>query len=146
MSTSFDKILLGKLKVQAPFCGAAENIWLSKHSWDCGWYWGMGYLGNKNLHFHFKQFLEDSTTASELFEVTNITDSEWWVIRDLFVQAYALKAAAEVYIHGGHQTERKGVTDVLQNAAKAMALNDDLERILDLVWDYTCKAVNKQTP
>lgn len=146
MSTNFDKIHLGKLKDGSSTIAAGENIWLSKHKWDCDWYYGMGYLGNKDCHFHFESFLKDSKTASELFESTNITDGEWWVMRDLFKQAYALQAAAEVYQHGGHQTKRKGVTDVLQNAAKAMALNDDLERILDLVWDYTCKAVDKQTP
>ena len=29
-----------------------EKIYLSAPSWDCGWYWGFGYLGNKNCHYH----------------------------------------------------------------------------------------------
>lgn len=29
-----------------------EKLYLSKPSWDCDWYWGFGYVGNKNLHTH----------------------------------------------------------------------------------------------
>ena len=29
-----------------------EKIYLSAPSWDCGWYWGFGYLGNNNCHYH----------------------------------------------------------------------------------------------
>ena len=29
-----------------------ERVYLSKHSWDCGWYWGFGYVGNRDCHFH----------------------------------------------------------------------------------------------
>ena len=29
-----------------------ETIYLTPPSWDCDWYWGFGYLGNKNCHYH----------------------------------------------------------------------------------------------
>ena len=29
-----------------------KPIYLDGFSWDCGWYWGFGYLGNKNCHYH----------------------------------------------------------------------------------------------
>ncbi|CAB4130541.1 hypothetical protein UFOVP121_12 [uncultured Caudovirales phage] len=137
------KILLGTLKNDADSPASGENLYLEKHKWDCGWYWGMGYIGNNRCHFHFESILKNNALASEMFETTRITDSEWWVIRDLFKQAYALRAAAEVYLYGGHQTSSKGITDILQNAAKARQINDDLERILNLVWDYTCEAIHK---
>ena len=81
--------------------------------------------------------------ASDLFESTNITDEEWWVIRDLFVQAYALRKAAEVYRYGGHQTTVHGVTDIIKNEERAAQINADLAKVLDTVWDAVCKAVNK---
>lgn len=147
---SFDKILLGKLKADAGTCADGENIWLEKHKWDCGWYWGFGYVGNKNCHFHFDSllYIKDGKgsvkyTANDLFESTKITDKEWWVIRDLFVQAYALKKAAEVYQMGGHQSTEPGVTDVIRNTALAKQINADLQKVLALAWDYACKAVNK---
>ncbi len=33
--------------------GSSEPIYLEGFKWDCDWYWGGGYLGNKNLHTHF---------------------------------------------------------------------------------------------
>jgi hypothetical protein len=149
---NFDKILLGKLKGNAG-TGVAdgENIWLEKHNWSCGWYWGFGYLGNKNCHFHFNSLLHIKDgkgsvkyCASDLFESTKISDKEWWVIRDLFVQAYALQKAAEVYQYGGHQATKPGLTDIIKNQERADQINADLAKVLDTAWDYACKAVNKQ--
>lgn len=146
-----NKIKLGKLKSDAGSYADGEVIWLTKHSWDCGWYWSFGYLGNRDCHFHFDSilFLKDSKgnilyTASDLFQETNISDKEWWVIRDLFVQAYALQKAAEVYRHGGHQTSQKGVTDVIQNLEMSNRLNEDLKKLLDTLWDFVSKAVVKK--
>ena len=148
---NFNKILLGKLKSDAGTSADGENMWLEKHKWDCGWYWGFGYVGNKNCHFHFDSllYIKDGKgsvkyTASDLFESTKITDKEWWVIRDLFSQAYALQKAAEVYQYGGHQTTVVGTTDIIKNKERADQINADLQKVLDLVWDYTCKAVNKE--
>lgn len=30
-----------------------KPIYLEGFSWDCDWYWGGGYIGNKNMHCHF---------------------------------------------------------------------------------------------
>jgi len=145
-----DKILLGKLKPDAHPDVEGIQLWLTKHTWDCGWYWGFGYVGNAHNHFHFDSllYIKDGKgsckyTASDLFETTNITDAEWWVIRDLFVQAYALQKAAEVYRHGGHQTTQPGITDLIKNKERAEQINADLAKVLDAVWDFTCKAINK---
>lgn len=149
--TNFNKILLGKLKSDAGTCADGENLWLEKHKWDCGWYWAFGYVGNKNCHFHFDSllYIKDGKgsikyTASDLFQSTEITDREWWLMRDLFTQAYALKKAAEVYQHGGHQMFKAGVTDIIANKERADQINADLQKVLDLVWDHACNAVNKK--
>ena len=42
------RVYLGTTKGDFP-----EQIYLSGFSWDCGWYWGGGYLGNRNMHTHF---------------------------------------------------------------------------------------------
>jgi hypothetical protein len=146
-----DKVLLGRLKRDAGSDIAdGENIWLSKHSWDCGWYWGFGYLGNKNCHFHFESLLYIKKAngackyvASDLFDDTKITDKEWWIMRDLFVQAYALQAAAEVYRHGGHQGFQAGLTNMIVDETMAARVNADLEKVLDALWTYVVQAVNK---
>ena len=81
--------------------------------------------------------------ASALFSETPITDKEWWVIRDLFVQAYALKKAAEVYRYGGNQTTLQGVTDLIRSADLEARLNKDLFEVLEALWEFICKAVEK---
>ena len=133
---------LNKIKL-----GSIDNqpIFLTKHKWDCDWYWGFGYIGNSRQHFHIDSLIKDVTNVNKIFDKTKITQKEWWVIRDLFIQAYALKNVAEVYYHGGHQLTVEGLTDILHSADKARQINKDLELILDKVWDYICKAVNKKS-
>ena len=145
-----EKRYLGILRSDAGTCADGQSVYLTKHSWDCGLYWSFGYLGNKNCHFHFDSLLyipkgdgNMKYTASDLFSQTRITDKEWWVIRDLFVQAYALQKAAEVYRHGGHQTTAKGVTDIIQNNGAALRINNDLVKVLDTLWTYVCTALDK---
>lgn len=147
---SKEKILLGILKADAGTSADGQFVYLTKHSWDCGWYWSFGYLGNRNCHFHFDSLLyikgkhgSVKYCASDLFSDTKITDKEWWVIRDLFVQAYALKKAAEVYKSGGHQTTAKGVTDIIKDNGMVIRLNNDLVKVLDKLWAYVSEAASK---
>jgi len=123
-----DRIYLGIYK--------GEKVYLSKHSWDCGWYWGFGYVGNRDWHFHFTTFLEDSSCAGRAFIDPNFTYQNWWYIRDLFIQAYALKKVAEVYSYGGHQSSKAGLTDMLRSEDKAKQANDDLELVLNALWQF----------
>lgn len=139
------KIYLGTVKATSGTYAAGGALYLSKHSWDCDWYWGFGHVGNLNCHFHFESLLENSNLASEIFESTNISDSDWWVIRDLFKQAYSLKDAAATYRHGGHQTSRTGITDILKNPEMEQKLNSDLERILDKLWEFVMEAVTPKS-
>lgn len=141
-----DKIYLGTIN--------NEKIYLSKHSWDCGWYWGFGYLGNKNLYFHIESLIESRYIKDSLIslnkEVNNnkfynietiftktwIDQADWWILRDLFIQAYALKHCAEVYKYGGHQTTVLGITDIIKNESMQDTINKDLEKVLDTIWQY----------
>ena len=121
-----------------------ELIFLYKHTWDCDWYWGMGYIGNRNLHTHISSLINEknskgnypSTEIKDIFEQCELTQKQWWVVRDLFIQAYALKEVAEVYHYGGHQTTLKGVTDIINSKEKENQCNADLKIILDTVWEY----------
>lgn len=128
-------IYLGTLAPGQLFGG--EKIWLEKHSWNCDWYWGFGYIGNRNLHFHINSLIKEPAPceASSLFSETKISDDTWWIARDLFIQAYALKNAAEVYQYGGSQRPKKGVTDIIENPETAKQLNADLEKVLDKAWE-----------
>lgn len=147
-----EKIYLGKVKKDfrsgnGKSCLAGEKIWLQKHEWDCDWYFGLGYIGNKDVHTHFNHELLESAPvlASEIFEDSQFTNAEWWIIRDLMIQAYALKAAADVYQHGGHQTSADGITDVIRSNEWAGCINKDLERVLDTAWIFMGGCIEGQT-
>jgi hypothetical protein len=123
-----------------------QPIHLTKHSWDCDWYWGFGYLGNRSWHYHFSSVLKDGLRADQYFSSSRISNDDWWVIRELFAQAYALEDAYGVYLRNtAGQTNRKGVTDLVGDKELAARINLDLEKILDKVWEFTWQAVNKET-
>jgi hypothetical protein len=140
-----EKIYLGKVKKEVvnTHCKGNEmhclgqRIWIEKHSWDCGWYWGFGYIGNTRLHCHFDgQFLDGNVwlNPSKIFEETWLTEKIWWVLKDLFKQAYILRECAEVYRYGGHCTTVGGITDMLRDDEMCKRLNADLEKILNMIW------------
>ena len=140
-----EKILLGTIRNDFEGITSGQKIYLEKHNFDCGWYWGFGYIGNHRLHTHFDNvFLNSTKNASEIFEETEITNDEWWIIRDLFVQAYALKECSAVYRHGGFQTSKKGITDIIQSDNLERVLNCDLEKVLNKLWDFISNAVVKE--
>ena len=129
------KIFIGTLKTSINNLSKGERIYIDKHSFDCGWYWGFGYIGNAHCHTHFdRTFLKDSDVLmpSEMFIRPKHTDAQWWEILDLFKQAYALKSVAEVYKYGGHYTS--DTIHTITSDQKAEMINNDLEKVLDKVW------------
>ena len=115
-----------------------EKLYFEKHSWDCDWYWGFGYIVNKNLHTHAEIFIKDLlwSEVDEVFEETKLTNKDFWVFKDLLKQAYSLKRAAEVYRHGGHCTSMEGITDIIKSEEKEEMINKDLEIVLNTMWNF----------
>jgi len=80
-------------------------------SWDCGWYWGFGYVQSKGSHEHIPGFLGEQVyyekgERKESYYIHNIYDSprlekvtftekEGWQLSELFKQFYLLKNMAE---------------------------------------------------
>lgn len=134
MKPQKEKIYLGKGKAGML---EGENIYLLKHTWDCDWYWGFGYIGNSNSHSNFKEnLLTKETSISKLLDNPQYSQDSWWIIRDLFKQAYVLKDCAEIYRHGGHQTFSKGTTDIIKDEEMCKRLNSDLEKVLNKLWSF----------
>lgn len=127
-----DKLFLGTTKSDN------TKLYITKHNWDCGWYWGFGYIGNESCHMHFDSYFLNKSVynASDLFHIPRYNDKNWWIIRDYFVQAYALKACAEIYQYGGNQTTIMGITDIIKNKEMADKLNADLKLVLDTLWQF----------
>lgn len=114
-----------------------ERLYINKHSWDCDWYWGLGYIGNAHLHTHFDSVLLNGIDQiDDIFIKPRFTQDEWWIIRDLFIQAYGLQEAAEIYKRGGHQTDK---AYRLIDERMEKRLNDDIKIVLDKVWQIIAK-------
>jgi hypothetical protein len=107
-----------------------EYVYLEKESWDCGWYWGFGYLhtfsNNKcpersrdlNSHQHFDSlFLKGPACARDMFKKyfksTVLTESEIWELCDYMKTFYTLKSVAELFKHGySYQTEKAKIDNL----------------------------------
>ena len=95
-----------------------EKVWLEDFSWDCGWYWGGGYLhtftNNRqptrsrdiSSHYHFDSFSKDNNLFDgfkEHFVSSTLSDKELWHLCDLMAYFYSLRKSAECLKHGGGQ-------------------------------------------
>jgi len=136
------KIRIGKLG------DSGEGVFLEKHSWDCGWYWGFGYLESRHSYFHFenvipnesgKNFLTFDLNYKERIDLDSKLDG--WVLMELFAQAYALKHAAELY-YMGHAGigDAKGL-GIRKDREKAKEINSELEAVLDNIWKYVVESL-----
>ena len=134
-----DKIFLGRMT-------DGERVSLERHKWDCGWYWAFGYIGNRNLHMHISALIKhpeaynpDWTDVSAQFSETWLTQTQWWILRDLFLSAYALKEAAGAYRYGGHQSDSAAHWRVISET-RATEINADLSTLLDNIWKFLSEA------
>jgi hypothetical protein len=113
-----------------------EQVWLEAPSWDCGWYWGFGYVevyagrggvgrvspskaSDINSHSHFDGllwFTEENGSyvhhlnASPKMKETVLTDEESWELADLMKSFYTLKKTAEFFHQGNSHVSSTGVS------------------------------------
>lgn len=64
-----------------------------------------------------------------LDDVPEHISKNWWRIKDLFKQFYALRAAAEVFQHGGHCTSTGRKKHEI-NPDMAKAINEHIEKVI----------------
>lgn len=90
-----------------------RGIMLRRPSFDCDWYWSVGYLGNSDTHYHVKN-VEDKQNLCmfDRFKLhfgasLRITDDkDLWLFCEIMTSLYQLKETAELLHRGGmHQTK-----------------------------------------
>lgn len=126
-TTAFNKkiFLLGQDK-------EGTNYWLEAPSWDCGWYWGFGYIetytNNRrpniakdiSSHSHFdSMFMNGPENARDQFKnffvKTALTDNEIWELCDYMKTFYTLKTVAELFGRGySYYTAQAKVDGLIQ--------------------------------
>ena len=126
------------------------GIYLSGPSWDCGWYWSFGYLGNKDEHYHLDNYqakdhlfkLEDGSFKyltekrnESMFDCLKTDyelckslkdDTNLWKFCELAKTAYTLKETAAVLGRGGSHYTKNPCKDIITNAAEVDRINTEV--------------------
>lgn len=100
-----------------------NKVYLQKPSWDCGWYWGFGYVQSYDKkgfssHQHFNGlFLEKDIHGSYLKHFTDLTldKNEIWTLLELMKTFYILKEYAETVNRGGSHITSNPLKDLIKN-------------------------------
>lgn len=123
-----------------------KKVWLEEASWDCGWYWGLGYIEifNKNYtdimsHQHFDGlFLKNSKFIEgfrEIIKNTYLIDHDIWQLLENFKSLYILKNYSDfLHIGGAHYTTNKN-RDLIKNEEEYDRINKVLiPKILEDIY------------
>jgi hypothetical protein len=76
---------------------------LRKPHFDCGWYWGLGYLATgRGSHGHFDDYFKDKPFYNAWidFDDTPFTKEESYIITDYMRQLYRLRKMANMLYCG----------------------------------------------
>ena len=105
-----------------------ERIRLSTPTFDCNWYWGFGYLGNKNCHYHLKNYKQiagfSDYRSISMFDAFKMdytlcdvlqNDTTLWTFCELVQTAYSLLAVAEIFSRGGSHQCKNPCQELLKN-------------------------------
>ena len=138
-NTKFEtRVLLGKVH--------GEAIYLSAPSWDCGWYWGFGYLGNKYCHYHVDGLKEAGNLHDQLLShfgdsFTLKRDADIWLFVELMRTFYTLREAAAVLGRGGSHYTANLCAETIKNQDEVKRINEVvLPTIFDAIHDVFTKA------
>lgn len=117
-----------------------QRIYLDDFRWDCGWYWGGGYLkwyprGAKQWHSHthfnstFGDRSDTHTGFNEIIKYPVLDDKEVWRLCDLMRQFYAYQNAAACAQYGGHMISTLRAEDEI-NTELGRYINEQIEIVI----------------
>jgi len=120
-----------------------ERIYLDKPSWDCGWYWGFGYLGNKDCHYHLSSYkngrninMYDALITD--YDLNAKIKENLWEFCELVESSYVLKETAEVLGRGGSHYTTNVCSDIIKNEVEVKRIN---EVVLPKIFDALYKII-----
>lgn len=120
--------LLGKDKY-------GDEMWLAEASWDCSWYWGLGYVRTFNRfmtdidsHQHYDDlFLKGDPTPKKFESViveTPLTNKEIWTLNELMKSAYIAREYSDMLHIGCAHISNNPCKELLQNQAEYKRVNE----------------------
>jgi len=149
--SNYQKVFLGT--------NDGQSIYLYPPSWDCNWYWGFGYIGNNNCHYHIdglkniekynfdsKSWTHESVNMydgfkrhfGESFLVKR--DKDIWTLAELFETFYTLKETAELLGRGGSHMTTNPCKDIIINTNEVKRIN---ETVLPAIFDEIYKILER---
>lgn len=132
--------------------GDGANIALSAPSWDCDWYWGFGYLGNHDEHYHLKNYQQPPHSYDvkrninmhdallEDYDLNDRIKNNLWTFCELSLTIYTLKETAEVLGRGGSHMTNNPCKDVIINTDEVTRINNVvLPTLFDTMYNLFVK-------
>ena len=109
-----------------------KKHYLAKASWDCGWYWGFGYIHTFNArdidrHYHFDSFAKKCNLYDGFknnFVDSVLTDAELWKLCELMKTFYVLKETAKVLGRGGAHYTTNPCQEIIKNEEEVKRINE----------------------
>ncbi len=135
------------------------RIFITKPTWDCGWCWSFGYLGNRNEHYHLNSYQERTIVAKDKdddrirvfterrnmhmrdclladYKLNPVIEENLWVFCELARSIYSLKEAAEIFHRGGAHTTANPCKGAIQKYKRDNKLNNEtLPELMQTLWD-----------
>lgn len=129
-----DVYLLGKDK-------DGIKYWLEQGTFDCGWYWGIGYIEtyqqnwtpskardiNSHQHFNglfFNRNKNGYDAFKEFFTETTLTDKEIWQLVELMKTAYTMREYSDTLHRGGAHYTTNPCQDIIKNEEEYKRINE----------------------
>jgi hypothetical protein len=113
------KVLLGRVD--------SRPIYLHRPSFDCGWYWGFGYLGNKDCHYHLDGLNVNKNLYDALIEhfgdTLKIDKDKLWSFCEIVKTIYSLKESAEVLGRGGSHYTKNPCAEIIKKPDMVLEIN-----------------------
>lgn len=126
-----------------------EKYYLETPSWNCGWYWGCGYVETYNKrktdiesHQHFDGLFFNNQRVNgydaflDFFDDVTLDKNEAWQLVEMMKTIYVLKETAEVLGRGGSHYTNNPCKDVIINV-------EEVKRINEVVLPTLFKAVEE---
>lgn len=130
------------------------NYFLENATFDCGWYWGGGYVetytNNRNpaiakdisSHQHFDGLFFNNPRKNgfdafkEFFKITPFSDKEIWTICELMKAFYTARNYSDMIYRGGAHYTNNPAAETIKNENEYKRLN---EKVIPAIMDELYK-------
>lgn len=116
-----------------------KSIYFTKPSFECGWYWSFGHLGNINCHYHLSSYANGRNinmynALKADYDLNPKILENLWLFCELSQTIYNLKETAEVLHRGGSNYSNNPFKELIKN-------EDEVKRINEIVLPKLLQAV-----